>query len=65
MDSITPGESLHSEAPSYLNRALSLIGITRVDDTEYLRRLKAKREIHRGRIRELETQIEEEGRKGL
>lgn len=41
---------------------LSILGITKLDDEEYLRRLKAKRDKHLARIRELESQIEEEKR---
>lgn len=48
------------EAPSFGERLLALIGITKVSDDEYLRRLKAKREIHLQRIRELESILEKE-----
>ena len=40
--------------PSFGERMLAFIGITRVDDEEYLRRLKARRERYLTRIRELE-----------
>lgn len=57
-------DSSYSETQSYFERALSLIGISRVDDAEYLRRLKAKREAHLTRMRALEAQIDEERSKG-
>ncbi|KAL5511181.1 hypothetical protein ACEPAH_4396 [Sanghuangporus vaninii] len=47
---------------SFGERVLAFLGITKVDDTEYLRRLKAKRDKHLARIRELEAQIEKERR---
>ena len=50
-----PSPHLEEISHSYMERALSLIGITRVDDAEYLKRLKAKREMHLKRIRELEA----------
>ena len=49
-----------SETSSFGERLLALIGITKVSDEEYLRRLKAKREIHLQRIRELEALLEKE-----
>ncbi|EJD02385.1 uncharacterized protein FOMMEDRAFT_147370 [Fomitiporia mediterranea MF3/22] len=48
----TPTDS--DSQPGMGERLLRLIGITKVDDTEYLRRLKAKREKYLERIRELE-----------
>ncbi|KAL5489847.1 hypothetical protein ACEPAI_4679 [Sanghuangporus weigelae] len=47
---------------SFGDRVLAFLGITKVDGIEYLRRLKAKRDAHLARIRELEAQIEEEKR---
>ncbi|OCB86784.1 hypothetical protein A7U60_g6246 [Sanghuangporus baumii] len=54
--------SADANRPSFGERVLTFIGITKVDDTEYLRRLKAKRDAHLARIRELEAQIEKERR---
>ena len=48
------------EETPFVERALRFIGITKVADEEYIRRLKAKREIHLTRIRELEEQIRQE-----
>ena len=49
-----------AEEIPFVERALRFIGITKVADEEYIRRLKAKREIHLTRIRELEEQIRQE-----
>ena len=49
-----------AEETPFVERALRFIGITKVDDEEYIRRLKAKREIHLTRIKELEEQIRQE-----
>ena len=54
--------STDSNEPSFGERMLSILGITKLEDEEYLRRLKAKRDKHLARIRELESQIEEEKR---
>ncbi|KAL5529676.1 hypothetical protein ACEPAG_5661 [Sanghuangporus baumii] len=54
--------STDANRSSFGERVLAFLGITKVDDTEYIRRLKAKRDAHLARIRELETQIEEERR---
>ncbi|KAL5532688.1 hypothetical protein ACEPAF_4462 [Sanghuangporus sanghuang] len=54
--------SAETNQPSFGERVLTFIGITKVEDTEYLRRLKAKRDAHLVRIRELEAQIEKERR---
>lgn len=52
----TPSDSTPTEPiPGLGWRMLALIGITKVDEEEYIRRLKAKRERHLSRIRELEA----------
>ncbi|THG99445.1 hypothetical protein EW145_g7265 [Phellinidium pouzarii] len=57
LETASTGAAEQSEqAPSFGQRLLGFIGITKVSEEEYLRRLKARREMHLARIRELEEE---------